>query len=441
MGRLVLALPVLCMAWPLLHGCTRTSKHTGAAASLAEGGPTAAPEPSRFSTTPACYSAPIAAARVNGVDVVAGLVASEGVVRAMGLGAGRVAWTVDVLRSVGWTADAELRVFPAADGFAVLWRGLLDGKSAFRLLVRGPRGEERGEPFPIGPISCNTVDGFAWIGPHEGGHTAVFARGWAEGRTREIAAMPHDRDPSLVCGEHDVIVLGDGDEDLTATRFAFGNPVPPRPTVVLRDEDFGEDEREHDAYSTGDDLGLVRIGASGAIALREVPRVGPPAPWRKLKHALSEDDEVVVVDGDAASTFLVVTHETEGACPDAGAASESIRALRVDRATGGEALWDLAPADCGRSRGPFWLAAADHSRPVIAWTERRAGMPPKAAAIAGMAVRTVLLDGVHAGWIEQQADALVDGGCYEAGCIAAALVREQGTEGMQPEPIRVFSYP
>src|SRR5208283_174791 len=108
----------------------------------------------------------------------------------------------------------------------------------------------------------------------------------------------------------------------------------------------GDDEREHDAYSIGDDLGLVRVGASGAVALRELPRGGAPGPWRKLKQALATDDDVVTVDGDATATLIVVTHDAEDACAEGGVASDSVRAIRVDRKTGEESIVALAPADC-----------------------------------------------------------------------------------------------
>src|ERR1700733_11419827 len=68
--------------------------------------------------SPAVFSAPIAAARTNQQFIVAGLVAAEGVVRAMSLTAGQPAWTVDAVRGVSWAADAALKMLPAGDGVA-----------------------------------------------------------------------------------------------------------------------------------------------------------------------------------------------------------------------------------------------------------------------------------------------------------------------------------
>ena len=96
--------------------------------------------------TEAVFSAPIAAARVGHVSVVAGLVAKERVVRVVGLREGRASWSTDVLKGVKWSAGVELGIEPAADGVAVLWRDGLGAVSAGTLVLLGPRGEVRGPP-------------------------------------------------------------------------------------------------------------------------------------------------------------------------------------------------------------------------------------------------------------------------------------------------------
>jgi hypothetical protein len=358
----------------------------------------------------------------------------------MGLADSGAVWSADVLHGVAWTPDAELRLQTTADGVAVVWRGLRDGKPARTLVLLGRSGEPQGEPVEIGATFCGTLDGVAWIGQRSSSAAHVRSRRWSVPEVRDVVTLPRDRDPALVCGDHDIIVLGDGDDDLTMSTFAPGDDAGRPSIVVLRDSDFGDDEREHDAYSVGDDLGLVRVGASGAVALREVPHGGVPGPWRRLKHVLSTDDDVVAVDGDAAATLIVVTRGTDNGCAVNGPASESVRAIRVDRRTGDESLVDLAPSDCDHSIGPFWIAAAPGSS-VVAWVERRTALPSKVASIAGVAFRVVRGDGVRGGLIEQLADAFVDGGCDERGCSLAALVREPDSDGMRPAPIRVFGYP
>jgi hypothetical protein len=243
-----------------------------------------------------------------------------------------------------------------------------------------------------------------------------------------------------VCGDHDVVVLGDGDDDLTATSVSFGDPPGRAPVVLVRDADFGDDEeREHDAYTVGDDLGIVRVGAAGALAMREVPRGGSPSPWRKLTHAVPGDDDVVAVDGDATATLIVYTEDAGPACPGTGSAAASVHAIRVVRATGEETVLDLAPADCAHSPGPFWIAPAP-AGPAVAWAERKSGAQG-AAPISGATFRVVTAAGVQPGHLEQPADALVDAGCDKRGCAVAALLRLQGGDGMQPEAIGIVGYP
>ncbi len=431
-----LAVPLPCLVPALLASCTSSGNH--APAPGGEGG-AAADAGAALRTSLPEFSAPIGAARAGRVDVVAGLVASEGIVRAVGFAGGAIVWTADVLRGVAWSTDAEVRLQPAFDGVAVFWRGLRDGKPVRALVLLGPRGEPRGEPIDIGATFCGTQDGLAWIAPHATGPTRVRARRGAEPEARDVVVLSPDRDPALVCGDHDVVVLGDGDDDLTVSMFVPGDPAARTSTVAMRNTDFADDEREHDAYSIGDDLGLVRVGASGSVALREMPRGGAPGPWRKLKHALSTDDDVVTVDGDATATFIVVTHDADDTCSEAGATAESVRAIRVDRQTGDESLIELAPGDCDHARGPFWIATPP-TGPMVAWVERKTVLPPKAASVAGLAFRA-LRAGAPVGRIEQSADVLVDAGCDEGGCSVAALVREPGTDGMRPASIRVLSYP
>jgi hypothetical protein len=428
----------------MLVGCRCGVKHASPSTDAALGASSAASAVTdaemRSASAAAVFSAPIGAARVGRVDVVAGLVAAEGAVRVMGLADAGTLWIADALRGVAWAPDAELRLQPAADGVAVFWRGLRDRKPVRVLVLLGPQGEPRGEPIEVGATFCGNLDGLAWIGPHTTGPTRVKARRWSESEARDVAVVPSDRDPALVCGDHDVVVLGDGDDDLTASAFVPGDAAARPPIVALRDTDFADEQREHDAYSIGDDLGLVRVGVSGGVAMRDVPRGAVPGPWRRLKHTLAADDDVVTVDGDAAATILVVTHETDSGCAGVGSTSESVRAVRVDRKTGEESLLELASADCDRVRGPFWIAAAPGG-PVVAWVERRTTLPSKSAPIAGVAFRVLRTDGVRAGTIEQQADAFVGGGCDDRACSVAALVREPGSDGMRPAPIRVFGYP
>jgi hypothetical protein len=290
--------------------------------------------------------------------------------------------------------------------------------------------------------------------PHAGDPTRVRARRWSDPTIADsapplspsesiddVVGLAPERDPSLVCGDHAVLVLGDGEDDLTATSFVPGE-ARARPSVVaIRDSDFGDDdEREHDAYSIGDDLGLVWVGSSGTLMLREVPRGGTPTPWRRLKHAIGEDDDVVAVDGDGDSTFVVYTHDTDDDCPDLGSTAASIRAVVADRKSGTDVRLELAPPSCERSAGPFWIAPAPGGT-VVAWVERSTKLAPDAAPVVGVALRAIRGGAVSASRIDLAADAVLDAGCDERGCFLAALVRSPGSDGMSPEPIRLIPYP
>jgi len=387
----------------------------------------------------ALFSAPIAMAQAGGLRVVAGLAATDHVIRAVGSRAGRPSWVVDALHNVTWSPDAEIRLFRAGEGVALVSRGL-GGKGERTLVLIGPDGELGGEPLAVGAAFCATADGLAWVDPRREGALQVQARTWSRPAAHEATAIAPDRRPALVCGDHAVFVLGDGDDDLTLTTFVPGDAGARPPIVAIRDADFREEERDHYAYSSGDELGLVRVGDAGSIATREVRAEGAPTPWRRVKHTLSEDDDVVAVDGDAKTTLVVFTHETGDACPGVGSTAEAVRVLRIDRASGEESLQDLAPPDCDASRGPFWIAAAPGAA-AVAWVNRATRVTPTEAAIRGLETRSLRSDGVKAGRVGVVADALADGGCDDSGCSAAVLVRPPGGDGMQPAPIAIIAYP
>lgn len=390
--------------------------------------------------SPAVFSAPIAASRAHHQLVVAGLVAAQGVVRVMALTAGQPAWSVDALRGVAWAPDAELKLQPAADGVALVWRGLLGGKTGATLVVLGPHGEPRGEPVAVGAGSCTTAEGVAWIEPRGGGAIHARARRWDEAEAHDVSTLSPDRAPTLLCGDHDAYVLGEGDDNLRATAFSPAEGVARPSVVAIRDRDFGDDEeREHEAFTVGDDLGIVRVGGGGALSMRDLSS-GHASPWRRLKRALSEDDDVVAVDGDATSTIVVFTRDATDACGGRESGAQTVRALRIDRQTGDEALLPLASADCDSTPGPFWIANAPGVS-VVAWSRRRARPASTAAPIDSLVYRVLQADRAREGHVDVEADALSDAGCDETGCSAAALIRGPDNDGGRPESIVALAYP
>lgn len=425
-------------------GCSRSSaKAEAAGVGAGSAVETGTPPAPRLVSSPV-FSAPIAATRAHRELVVAGLVAAEGVVRVAGLKDGGSSWTVDALRGVAWIPDAELKLQPAGDGVALVWRGSLDGKTGATLAVLGPHGESRGAPIAVGAGSCTTAEGIAWIDPRGSGAAHVRARRWDEPVPRDVLTLASDRAPTLLCGEHAAFVVGDGDDDLTANAFSPGAGVADPPVVAIRDRDFADDEREHETFTVGDDLAIVRVGDSGAIAMREVSH-GHASAWRRLKHALSEADDVVAVDGDASATVIVFTREAADACPGAESSAQTVRALRVDRKTGEETVVLLAPADCASTSGPFWLAPSPADGALVAWTERRVRPGASAAPIDGLVHRTLSISpdtDARAPVVREgvEAEALAEAGCDADGCFVAALLRGPEDDGGHPEAIVGLRY-
>lgn len=383
---------------------------------------------------------PIAAVHANHVTVVAGLVAGEGVVRAMATRDGRWLWTVDVERGASWAADAQLRLEAAGDGVALLWRGGHSHAHTGTAYLLGPEGELRGDSQEVGPAFCTTSAGLAWTVPEAHGPVHVHARAWSEPRARDMLAVPPGRAPALVCGERLVFVLGDGDDDLTEASFAPGDVSATPPMAVIRDADFSEDELEHEAYAVHDDLEILRVASSGTLASRRVPASGPVAPWHNLRRRLLPDDDVVSIDGDEAGTLIVLTREAAAPCPGTEAPPDRVLALRVERKANVEEVVDLVAADCEHAPAPIWIARSREDSRVVGWAVRRARPRPHVAPIAGLAYRAFVGGAVRFGKVDIDADAIVDAGCDDNACYAAALERGADSDGAQAMSIAVLKY-
>jgi hypothetical protein len=408
--------------------------------------PSAAPSPDEEprgirASTAAVFSDPIAAVRSASATIVAGFVAKESVVRVTALGPAGALWTLDAVRDVTWVPDAELKLESAGDNVVLLWRSGRAERHAGTLVVIGADGVARGTPQDVGMAECATDDGLVWIDPGANGPYRVRGRAWADAMPRERLSVPMDRTPTLVCDDRSVFVLGDGDDDLTAARVDTSG-AGEGARIVIRGNDFPDDELEHDAFAVDGKLELLRISNAGGLATREFPIDGPPTPWRKLKHHLSEDDDMVAVDGDSATTLAVYTQEAEDACPATASPALRVRALRVDRVTGVESVADLAAPSCEQTPSPIWIATPHGAPPMVAWVERgsrtKTGMPP----IRGLAYR-VLEDGKapRSGRITVLAEAVVDAGCRDGTCTAAALVPPPDGDAMAPMSIAVLDYP
>ena len=409
-------------------------------------------------------SAPIAAARIEAGDVVvAGLDVPAKAIRVQRINPNDEV-TIDrtILEGVKWSSESDLKVVPAARGVAITWRGLRSGKLVRQMIVLGPDLAPKGEIIDVAAASCATRDAL-WFTDGK----RVHGRPWSGAAIK--SALPHDQDAALVCGQHRafalldeeegtaVMVLGGGaDSDAgadagrgagrDATRVSDGGKVVASSSAIslLKESEFGEDDqRERAEYTAGDDLGVVRLAASGAIAMREV-KAGIAGPLRRLKTTIPRDDDVVAVDASAREVVVVFTEDVGEACPGAGGTtvpSTRVKALRIDRTSFEESIVELSGGICGREVGPFFTGSLREDVSV-AWVERVPVKGQSRAPVAGLAHRLVVAAGPPADLLraDQPADALVDAGCDEAHCYAVALARRPGMDAMVPGFARVIRY-
>lgn len=383
---------------------------------------------------PIGLSAPIAAARIEGGDViVAGLDVPAKAIRLQRIGPNDEV-TIDktIFDGLKWSADSDVKLAPAAKGAAITWRGLRNGKLVRQLVVVGPDLVAKGDPIDVTAASCATQDAI-W---YTDGKKAT-GRTWAGQASK--STIPGDSDVSLVCGAHKAFALLD--EDDGASFIALGGDAGGAKTRVFDESSFGEDDqRERNEFVVGDDLGVVRLAVSGTLTLREA-RNGTLGPLRKLKTPLPRDADVVTVDASAKTIAIVFTDDATEVC-DGGAAATKVSALRVDRAGDAEEIVELSPGSCGTEIGPFFTGAVGDGVSV-AWVERVGIIGQARAPITGLAHRLVPAQGAPAalGHIDQPADALVEAGCDASRCYAVALARKTGMDAMVPGVARVLRYP
>jgi hypothetical protein len=368
--------------------------------------------------------------------MVAGTVASRGVVAVTQLADdGATRWTVDVLSGVEGGGDAELRAFPGGDGVVVVYRGRRRGQSVTQAVSVNSMGGIVGSELAVGGATCATDTALAWIDGSKSEGARVSSLEWGQTTPVPVLTIPSEREPTLVCASHRLFALGEGDQDMTVAVGGAG-AAPPR--VVLRDRDFSDEEREHDTFAVDDTLGIVRVGTSGAIAIREVTAERRGS-WRRLTTRLTEADDLVAVDADADAFTAIFTREDTGSCD--GSAASTVRALRASRSGTAEETIDLSSGECGRDVGPFWTGAPAGSF-AVAWVERSPMGVPSAPPIVGLVYRVF----THAGLgalrrVALPSDEMVDAGCDADRCYAVALVRAPGTDPTQPELVQSIAYP
>lgn len=390
-------------------------------------------------------SAPIAAAYLKDDVVIAGLDVPSKAIRVQRIDPkGAVLSDRIALDDVKWSTDSDLKLAAGSDGktdaIAVTWHGIRGGKLVRQLALLGPDLQAKGEPAEVSSAYCATKDG-VWFA----NDATATGRGWNGEKTR--VALPKDKDAALYCSVHrawGVIEEEDKASLLPLAPSSSSSPSSREPIVMIKEGDFGEDDqRELSEYNVGDEMGLVRLAMSGAIAVRETVDGGVGA-LHKLKSAIGREDDVVAVDASSKVVVIVYTQDVSAACPtkdeNASSASTRVQALRVDRTTFEESTVELSPGRCGNDVGPFFTGLQG-DEVSIAWVERTAGLGKARAPIVGLSHAAVGLTGTPAAKrIEQVADALVDAGCDGKQCFAAALVRRDDGDAMTPGFVRVLRW-
>lgn len=384
-------------------------------------------------------SLPFAASRGPDGDIyVAGLVVSRNAIDVARFDKkGTMTWSIDALTDVAWTPDAEVRVLAGDAGLTVSWRGMRAKALVRQLVAIDKTGKIIGDPQAIGVGACATDDGVVWPESQDGGSSDIVRRPYAWTDKTTIGTVTRDLDPLLACASHRVYVLEEGDEEVGLSVFPKEKDMKgPLPLIAASPSD-SDDEREHDEFTVGDELGVVRATARGKLLVREAtPNLGG---WRSFSKPLADDDDIVAVDGDATWAYVVLTRDATTRC-DGSATATDVWMLQTKRSSAKGELKDgevlLASEPCGTDVGTFWTGTIG-SRFVVAWTElspRTGGAPP----IAGFVYRFA---GDKSGiTVTQPADGMSFAGCDDAKCYVVALTRTD-SDAMAPGTARVLSFP
>lgn len=380
---------------------------------------------------PAGLSAPIAAAYAkDGEVIVAGLDVPAKAIRVQRLDdKGAIVADGVAFDGVKWSSDSELKLAAGGGAIAVTWHGLRQEKLVRQLVMLGADLSKKLDPTEVSSAYCATKDG-VWFA----NDLVATTRSW--NGEKEQFSLPKDKDASLYCGAHRAFGVIEEEELTSIVPLAADAGAP---VVMMREADFGEDDqRELSEYNVGDELGVVRLAISGAVAVRETT-----GPLHALKSTIGRDDDVVAVDATSKVVVIVYTEDVSSSCPHEGndtPVSTRVRALRIDRATFEESTVELSPGGCGAEIGPFFTGPLGDGVSV-AWALRASGLGRARAPIVGLSHARVALGAAPAlAKIDQAADALVDAGCDGAHCYAAALVRKTEDDPMSPGYVRVLRW-
>lgn len=381
-------------------------------------------------------STPIAAAHVGSDVIVAAYDADAKVIRAQRIDPKDAVIAEGVLlRDVEAGTDTELKVVARGDeghvAGALMWRGLHDKKPVRELVMFEPKSkpgssvqslEPRGEVSEVPAASCATRDGL-WFA--DGARALSFP---FKGVASKMS-LPKDKEASLLCAQHRAFAVLEEDERTSVLVLGADGAAE---IPMVREADFGEDEqRELAEYSVGDDVGFVRLAASGAVAVRELEGT-TPTPIKRLKRLIPRDSDVVAVDASSSQIVVVYTEDVADAGADdrESTACTRVSVIRIERSSFEESSRELAPPRCGVEVGPFFTSAVGAGAVSVAWAERASTVVGKPRApIVGLSYATIQGAPTAPKRIDVAAEALVDAGCSSDSCYAAALVRSDSGRG------------
>ena len=414
-------------------GCTCNHSSSSSSASSEAGAVDGSPNAAVLPDKNAIFSSPIAAAHAkDGAVFFAGFVAARNAFAVTRIEKDNlVAWSVDALTDLRWSTDADVQVFAAPDGGAyVVGRGIRNKKFTREIVSITTDGKLRAPAEAMGGEACATLDGVAAL-REENGKSRATLRSFGGGAPRDLFSLRGEGEHEIVCAEHSVYAVTHDDAVMLERA---GSP----PLQLLGEHDTSDDTEE---FATSDSFGIINVGG-GAISAREVDAV-KASEWRPLGK-LPDTGDLVSGDADASNLYVLYTEDTkDNSCPGGGSPAR-LTALHAPRPSGDAHTHALATLACDSDDGPFFTGFShknNASNFVVAWPERRgsqSGLPP----ISGIAYVVLAGDKVSdVKRIAVDADALVDAGCDDDACYAAALARVSGTDGMVPGPARIVRYP
>ncbi len=401
------------------------------------------------------FSLPIAAALGDDDHVlVAGLVAADHTLRLVDVGRDlKARFAVDVMRDVEWTEDAQLRVTSNGRAHVVAFRGVVGKKRVALASLVDASGVVVQTTQPVASMHCIYGENITMLSEKK--EVTFMSLRTLEKRT--MKPKIGDRDASLFCDGRETLLVGEseGASDFVSITLPHADavlaaesgklPAPGSLAMVFSDRELGTESREQTAlYARESGAGFLRVGDDRELVFR-AHRNGAADPAPVVRgEKLGAEEDVVHADASPTAVVVVTVSDTAREC-DGGAASTHVRALQMPLVAGGDkGKWtDIAPASCTREHGPYFSGVLGEgtSATSMVYFAERGRRPAKTVAPISSVAFHVFKDGEVTHDVPVSADGVVDAGCRGGHCYVVALLRPEGMDDSQPEPIRILSLP